>query len=210
MANLKSPKWLLSAISGMSLILAIISLFISLETKEFCFKPDSILATTLTILVTALIGWQISSFLISYQNYQTWERRISESENKVLSLSKEMRNNFIGVASCLAINEKEENRVLKIKQWLDIIKQCMDNQEGDVTVEIASTMIASQIIQMSDLTPNELPDQKDYAYLWEYPAYARFLEIADKSRMFSQEQSLFARLFLQNIKLNNPQYHKPI
>lgn len=146
-------KWFPLVFSGIALLLSICACFKSWAADN---KIDAygLFGTAMTILVTILIGWQISSVVNFNDERRKWEGIIKNQSTKITQLENDLKNNIakvdksirdnlIALSSVIVVSSNPD-RFMRVTKWLNIINDCRCKNEAEDSMDIAATFIASE------------------------------------------------------------------
>lgn len=185
------------------MILSVIALVITLYTSSKLpmvrdgSNSFTVLATVLAILVTVLIGWQISTVIDIKDDRKQWEKIMCDNEKLIYKYEKELRDNFIAFASIIAA-ANADSIYLRIHKWLYIIESCDEHKEAELIVQIAATYIANEFNNIA--RSNKKLEEKFYQNLWKKESFKKFIEISVLNDLLSDGALLIAQNTLNIIE----------
>ena len=201
-----------------ALCLSIVTLVIVLSNHTKDINPNSsdILVASFALLVTVLIGWQIVSFFtVKDEVKQTLFAMRKELDNVKIESKKELDkchseiksfeknlDDCVIVLSCIYAAFRHKLATLRIRVWLNIIKECRKDGSPEICTQTAAAFIAATFNehykQFNVLNINE------YVSLWDAEAFEIFMEICDAQTPYlSEDAKRVANTMNLNIKAMN-------
>lgn len=147
--------WLLLWIT---FLLSLTNLVLLLNGDARALRYDEAFPIAVTVLVTVLIGWQISSFLNVTREREEWTLQAKDYEEKFRAMNLQLqklsdklqanrRDELIATFSVLAARNRRI-REDRVNALLNIIKECNAKNEAPVGKELATSTIISEFQQI--------------------------------------------------------------
>lgn len=181
-----------------SLVALLLSVYLLLRDGTLSPEVDSfaLLGAVLTILVTILIGWQITTVLNFKDERQKWNDTLISQSKQIEKLQKDQRDNLIVVSSIIATasNKSVYTRIFK---WLYIINECDSKKEALNCIDIASTYIANEFNDVSQSNNNF--EESKY-YVWDKKAFGIFQNIALTKHLLTKDSEIEVSRVYKNLQ----------
>lgn len=181
-----------------SLVALLLSVFILLRNGALINGVDSfaLLGAVLTILVTILIGWQITTVLNFKEERQKWNDTLNRQSKQIEKLQKDQRDNLIVVSSIIATasNKSVYTRIFK---WLYIMNECDDKKEALNCIDIASTYIANEF---NEVVQSHKTFEESKYYVWNKKAFGIFQNIALTKHLLTKEGEIEVSRVYKNLQ----------
>lgn len=189
-----------------TVILSMLALIVSLGAFITAYNRDmhrgidylGVFSIAMTVLVTILVCWQISS-IVNLQNLQRkWEDAISGIDEKVIKQKEYMSCEMIRLTTI--ISAYSFNGIYrKVFTWLNVIEQDKEDGYQHVSTSVAVVYIANEFNKLAESHANGKLDIKQYKYLWSRESFEYFYKIAIKNNYLSEGANLIVNETLQKI-----------
>lgn len=183
-------------LSAFALALSFFVIFQTGPHKMDEYGSQNLLISSLSIIVTILIGWQITTVINLKDERRKWETIIRKNDRRFDLARKDVSDNLIAL-SCIIAASSRDSVYERVNSWLEIIETCNNNKEAIECIKIASTFIANEFITI--WKSNSKLDELGYKYLWQKSPFEIFLKVSVDNKLLPRGALAIVEETLRNI-----------